>query len=162
MAYCTNCGKQVPDGAKFCPACGSSVSESMPTSDTPVASMEAAPKKKTKAAVITCVVIIAVIVAGAFAWFSAWNKTDGILTKTEAFSVAKEIVTDRVGKTSTMKFISIKDAIISTDGGYYYVTGWVSLNGSTSYSDRTLWSVGFTPIKGTHGVGYIDELCIIR
>lgn len=27
MIYCKNCGKQLPDGAAFCPECGSPVSE---------------------------------------------------------------------------------------------------------------------------------------
>jgi len=32
MPYCSNCGKQLPEGASYCPACGASVAGATPTS----------------------------------------------------------------------------------------------------------------------------------
>lgn len=38
--FCTNCGKEIPDGSKFCTSCGSKIENAQPTASVPVNNMQ--------------------------------------------------------------------------------------------------------------------------
>ena len=45
MAFCINCGSQIPDGAKFCPSCGTPVASIPTPAPAPVPEPIPAPKE---------------------------------------------------------------------------------------------------------------------
>ena len=44
--YCMNCGKQIRDGARFCPFCGADQSDAAPASVSAPAAPAAAPQRR--------------------------------------------------------------------------------------------------------------------
>jgi len=73
MTYCTKCGKQNPDTAKFCTGCGGGLTTNMQ----PVVS-----KKKTFQWVIIGIITLAALVAGS--WFIFFNKVENKNTSSSA------------------------------------------------------------------------------
>lgn len=65
--FCPNCGKALPDGAKFCSGCGLKLEFSESAFPAPAPSPKAAKKKPTKW-IILAVVLIAAIAGGLFAY----------------------------------------------------------------------------------------------
>lgn len=85
MAFCVNCGKQVPDGAGFCPGCGASAaavqagSGARPVSQG-TASQSAVPpvRRKSKALPIVIVAVVVVVVAvAALVLINPFGSKDG-------------------------------------------------------------------------------------
>ncbi|MGC8979736.1 DUF2116 family Zn-ribbon domain-containing protein [Caldisericum sp.] len=57
--FCPNCGRQIPDGSKFCPYCGEKlITESIPEKRKPV--------RKKNSILILISIIVVVIAAGIF------------------------------------------------------------------------------------------------
>jgi len=82
--FCTNCGKQIEEGAAFCSGCGKAVSQTQPAGTPTAPEAPEATKKKSKAPLIiagVAVVIVALALVGVFTQgfglFGDTEKTNG-------------------------------------------------------------------------------------
>lgn len=72
MSFCTNCGAQLNEGARFCPKCGAYVeqpSEGSSFQQTPLSMEESASGKKKSSLPLVLVIVAAVIVLGVAGFF---------------------------------------------------------------------------------------------
>ena len=91
--FCPNCGKQIPDGSKFCPYCGAKMEtvEGIPKKGKPV--------RKKNSLLILIPIIVLVIVLGIFLYlkfFPRVNPEASVEHNNKGMSIAEEITKEDV------------------------------------------------------------------
>lgn len=76
MKYCSKCGAQIPEGARFCKQCGTPVANA----EKPAYAKEEKSNNEEKSNTVKIIIItlvVALLIGGGLFWFFNWNKTKG-------------------------------------------------------------------------------------
>lgn len=108
MFYCTKCGAQMADEAKFCRACGTPAQQSVPQQTAqpvspapavqavPAADTQAAVKKKSKLPLMIILCAVLLVGAGAAVYYLFFNKTPQEKALDRFFDACTELDSDKV------------------------------------------------------------------
>ena len=127
--FCTDCGTQVRDSAKFCPACGKPMAVGgpivpsgkaardvppPPTSVPPTAHVPISPpsRRGVTPLVVACAIVIPLVVAGAFFFFRFWN----ISGRTGVETLAPRTFEGHVGSIDSVAISADSSRILSSSG----------------------------------------------
>jgi len=142
--YCKICGKELPDGTKFCTSCGSAVSENQPGIS--FESDVIAQPKKSKAGLIALTagaVGIAAVTIGGIAFVNVQRHRP-----VPAFFTA--------GQNLSEDLLAIQSARFSLDAGGQNITGAASVDYDTETLQAYFNTMGMTyAMSYDNGVGYI-------
>ncbi|MBR0164314.1 MAG: zinc ribbon domain-containing protein [Lachnospiraceae bacterium] len=119
--FCTNCGKEIPQGVAFCPACGQAVTESaqQATTQPGAQTWQSAPSQKNKlplilagcaAAVLLLIVAAVLLLKGGF---PGRAKADTL----PAGYVARQDMLSRVNSDDETMLFGFHSGIVTLDGG---------------------------------------------
>jgi len=141
MVYCTKCGKQNPDIAKFCTGCGTQLAK------VSIASTEDFTKKKTILPAITILVVFGLCVAAYFIFFNnRGNRNNQSDTKTQN-------LTDQVTPPTTE---SLTHSYVDVSGKLVYKSDcFVIITGSYTEEANAINAISTTKASGNTNVGYL-------
>lgn len=161
--FCPNCGAKLPDGSKFCSACGEMISPQPPVQPTPGdystvtdpnvytgGTNNKPPKAKKKlkpilTAVIAVVLVGAIVTGGIFGFKAIFSKNDDpiVVVSNDKFRLLKDIESDELIAFDNAGDSSNRYYTFSPDGKYFYY----SIENGSSSDTYTLKRVEWDKLK---------------